>query len=583
MSDKKYTVEKGTQILISLLKEFGIRKIIASPGATNVAFVGSVQSDPYFEVYSSVDERSAAYMACGMAAQSGEPVVIVCTGATASRNYLPGLTEAYYRKLPVLAVTYNTGIHNLGHLRPQQIDRRNIQDDVACEAIDVPIIKDFNDAWLANVNINKALLSLNYHGGGPVHINISTEYSPEFSVDELPKQRVIRRILADSKFPDINPDDKKIAIFISSHSQIDQATTDAIDQFCEENNSVVFCDHTGGYHGKYRILSSLLGSQQQVCPVLADIDLLIHLGEVSGDYFFPVHPKKVWRVNPDGQVKDTFRTLQYVFEMEEKVFFNAYIGEKAYDTSYYDSCVAFDKELRSHFPELPLSNIWIARQTAQKLPSNSLLHLAILNSLRAWNFFELPDGIESVSNVGGFGIDGVMSSALGASLACPERKCFVVIGDLAFFYDLNSLGNRHITENMRILLINNGKGAEFTNYSHLAAQTGKALEPFIAAAGHFGGQSPCLVRHFTEDLGFEYITASSKEEYLEHLEHFTSSESFGRPIVFEVFTDSEQESEALKLVQNIISVSPDIKEKIKSGIKSIIGDKGVRIINIIRE
>ena len=95
-----YTNEKNAQIVISLLKQHGIKKVVVSPGATNVTFVGSVQQDPFFEIYSSVDERSAAYIACGLSAESGVPVVLSCTGATASRNYLPGLTEAFYRKLP---------------------------------------------------------------------------------------------------------------------------------------------------------------------------------------------------------------------------------------------------------------------------------------------------------------------------------------------------------------------------------------------------------------------------------------------------------------------------------------------------
>lgn len=100
MERKYYTDERNVQIVISLLKAHGIRKIVASPGTTNITFVGSVQQDPYFEIYSSVDERSAAYIACGLAAESGEAVVLTCTGATASRNYYSGLTEAYYRKLP---------------------------------------------------------------------------------------------------------------------------------------------------------------------------------------------------------------------------------------------------------------------------------------------------------------------------------------------------------------------------------------------------------------------------------------------------------------------------------------------------
>ena len=119
MEQMFYTVERSQQIVISLLKQYGIRKIITSPGATNITFVASVQHDSWFELYSSVDERSAAYMACGMAAESGEPVVLTCTGATASRNYVPGLTEAYYRKLPVLAITATQDERRIGHLLPQ--------------------------------------------------------------------------------------------------------------------------------------------------------------------------------------------------------------------------------------------------------------------------------------------------------------------------------------------------------------------------------------------------------------------------------------------------------------------------------
>ena len=68
-----YTDEKNAQIVIALLKAHGIRKVIANPGTTNIAFVGSVQNDPWFQVYSGVDGRHSAYLACGMSAESGEP------------------------------------------------------------------------------------------------------------------------------------------------------------------------------------------------------------------------------------------------------------------------------------------------------------------------------------------------------------------------------------------------------------------------------------------------------------------------------------------------------------------------------
>ncbi|NLX26401.1 MAG: 2-succinyl-5-enolpyruvyl-6-hydroxy-3-cyclohexene-1-carboxylate synthase, partial [Lentisphaerae bacterium] len=86
MPEKMYTDQKNAQIVLALLKAHGIRKVIASPGTTNIPITGSIQNDPFFEVWSAADERSAAYMACGLASASGEAVVISCTAATASRN-----------------------------------------------------------------------------------------------------------------------------------------------------------------------------------------------------------------------------------------------------------------------------------------------------------------------------------------------------------------------------------------------------------------------------------------------------------------------------------------------------------------
>lgn len=584
-----YTSEKATQCLVALLKAHGVRKIIASPGTTNHVFVGSIQSDPWFEVYSSVDERSAAYIACGMAAESGEPVVITCTGATASRNYLSGLTEAYYRKLPVIAVTYNAGIDKKGHLIPQQIDRDSIQKDVARCAVNIPKIKDQDDMWLCNVEINKALLALKHKGGGPVHINITSSYSRDFSTIQLPEQRVINRILPGDNLPELPSG--RTAIIIGSHRNFDKETTEAIDKFCYLHNAVVFCDHTSGYHGTHRVQSSLIGIGS-THHSLKNISTLIHLGEISGDYYTPVSTKCVWRVCPDGEIKDTYRKLRYVFEMNELEFFSAYSKSQTALTkisrSYLEEC---DKEYSlnySSIPDLPFGNIWIAKETVEMFPAGSVVHLGILNSLRSWNFFKFPKSVETYCNVGGFGIDGPLSTLLGASLANPNKLYFGIVGDLAFFYDLNVLGNRHKGANIRILLINNGRGTEFTNFNHPCHAFGEAAVPFMAAAGHFGNKSKYLVKHLAEDLGFEYMTASCKEDYLSNLNKFVSPEITIRPIIFEVFTDSLDESSALEcLIKSMPKEEPTISSKVSDRLKhhlnTIIGDKGREIINIIRK
>ena len=221
----------------------------------------------------------------------------------------------------------------------------------------------------------------------------------------------------------------------------------------------------------------------------------------------------------------------------------------------------------------------MARQLSQSIPANSVLHLGILNTLRSWNFFEIPRSVLSYCNVGGFGIDGDMSSLIGASLAHPDKLYFGILGDLAFFYDMNVLGNHHVGKNVRILLINNGRGTEFRNYNHPGSAFGEDADRYIAAAGHFGNKSPLLIKHYAEDLGFEYLTASDKEEFAEASKRFLIPVMTDKPMLFEVFTDSGEESKALEMMLNIqTEIQAALKNKMKKSVKNVLGESGIKTI-----
>ena len=578
MGKKYYTSERNVQIVIPLLKTYGIRKVIASPGTTNMTFIGSIQNDPFFEIYSSVDERSAAYIACGLAVESGEPVVISCTGATASRNYMSGLTEAYYRKIPVLAITSHRGDIAIGHLLDQQIDRRSIPNDIAMESVTVPLVKDNDDAYYCRIQATKAILALTRNGGGPAHINMHTGYSSDFSVQELP---VVHRIDRFTIFQDLPTITKgiHIAIFIGSHKPFSSEEIEAIDNFCAAHNAVVFCDHTSGYYGKYGVYFALIFSQMKYISPHLNIDILIHLGEISS--IVPrMNVKEVWRVNEDGELRDSYRKLSKVFAMPEYIFFSSYTPDKYTPIAeFYNVCKKEYSETINMIPELPFSNIWIAQQIHDKLPQNSYLHLGINNSLRSYNFFEISDGIKGSSNVGGYGIDGGISSLLGASLANPNILHIGVFGDLAFFYDMNSLGNRHVTNNIRIMLINNGRGTEFRNYGHICSIFGDEADRYISAAGHFGNQSSELVKHYAKDLGFKYLSASNKEEFTKIMNEFVSPVISDKPLLVEIFTKTVEESEAIKILRNLrTSKQDEMKDRIVGAIKGALGTKGKKIV-----
>lgn len=593
---KKYANEKSVLMLVSLLKSFNIKRVVASPGTTNLSFVASMQCDPFFEIFSCVDERSAAYMACGMAAETGEPVVITCTGATASRNYLSALTEAYYRKLPILAVTGTQYVGRIGHLHTQLIDRSSIQKDVALLSVNIPALTDNNNLEefrSVEVDLNRAINELYHRGGGPVHINLQTLYTWDFSVDKLPDVRKIERIgYKDiSRFPEINH--KRIGIFLGSHNTFSEKETLAIDNFCSSHNAVVFCDHTSGYYGKYKVNFALVASQVKNSSPLLELDLCIHVGEMSAEYgcISNLSKKEVWRVSLDGELRDQFSKLRYVFEITEEDFFNYYSIEGESHSDYLEECLAEYTNTIEKIPELPFSNIWIASMLASNLPDNSCLHLGILNSLRSWNLFTLPKTVTSFANVGGYGIDGGVSSLLGASIITPNKLFFGVIGDLAFFYDINSLGNRHIGNNVRLLIVNNGKGTEFRNFYHVGSTFGEDADKYIAAGGHFGNKSRSLVKNFVEDLGYKYITASSKTEFIECYKLFVDPDYRDKSIVFEVFTDNQDESLALNKMWNISSningvlldkgknfATAVYKSPIGKTVKQILGAKGISFV-----
>ena len=193
-----YTDEKNAQIVIALLKAHGIKRVIASPGTTHMSFLGSIQYDPWFKIWSAIDERHAAFMALGMATESGEPVVLTCTGSTASRNYLPALTEAFYRKIPLLVIT-GAKLHSAnGNLFTQYVDRSSPPKDAIRYAYQCEPVENDREARECELGINKAILELWRHGGGPVHINLETWYGLSFNTHELPVVRKLSRYFVGS-------------------------------------------------------------------------------------------------------------------------------------------------------------------------------------------------------------------------------------------------------------------------------------------------------------------------------------------------------------------------------------------------
>lgn len=549
-----YSSEKNVQILVALLKNHNIRKIVASPGATNINFVASCQHDGFFEMYSEVDERNAVYLACGLSQASGEPVVVTCTGATASRNYFPGLTEAYYRKLPVLAVTASQDPANADRLKSQFVDRTCQPKDTVKMSVQLQYVRDeidYNDCIL---KANKAILELQNRGGGPVHINLITRYENDLSITKLPDVRTIHRH-TDAKLLPIIPTEAKVVLYIGAHKKFSDELETAIDRFCEIYDAPALCDLTSSYSGKHRVCASLLALQEGIPRGFFSPDLLVYIGENCGEYEVfgkLAGAKSVWRVSNDGKLHDTWNNLTEVFDMEELIFFN-YYSEHASGRQESTICrsALINKEiqqLRDKIPELPFSNLWVSLKMRSMLPNGAMAFFGIVLTLRSWSLNPPTNNVRTFANVGGFGIDGSLSTAVGMALAQRKSLVFCFLGDLNFFYNMNALGNRNLPSNIRIMLFNDGCGGEFEKYNNRGQMLlGDDVKTYVAAEGHFGYKSKSLVKEYANSLGIEYLSATNKIEAVASIERFVCTDNCASPMLLEMFTDAQDESLAFKL------------------------------------
>lgn len=585
--EKLYSSDQNVLMIISLLKQNGIRKVVVSPGTANILLVASLQHDGEFEMYSDVDERGAAYFACGLAYESQEPVVLTCTGATASRNYFSGLTEAYYRKLPILAITSGSAEAYPDNLNPQYIDRSIQPRDIVRYSTKLNIISSENDIIDSNIKINRAIWELKKDGGGPVHIDLPTNWRGKLTERYLPIARCIHNYSYGDKLPFI-PDNMRIAITVGAHTRWSERLIQAVDKFCEFYHAPVIYENSSGYRGKYGIRPTVLAAQELHVSNNFNPDLLIHIGNTVGDVYTNrklTGAKEVWRVSQDGRIRDSFGKLKNNFQMSEEYFFdiyNMYCGDRVRPSyNYYKEFKEEAVNIYNKFPEIPFSSIWISKKISDMIPDNSNVHLGIGNVMRAFNLFEYKENVNVTANTGGWGIDGALSTGLGISQVDKTKNTYIILGDLAFFYDLNCLGNRFIDKNLRILLINNGKGVEMRIHeSGVQKNLGDLADSFSAAGGHFGNQSRKLVKHFAEDLNFDYISANNEAEFLNCIDKFVNPQQTNKPLIFEVFTTDANEREAWYKVCNILS---DTQQVAKKKLIKILGKTGTEMAIKIRD
>ena len=254
------------------------------------------------------------------------------------------------------------------------------------------------------------------------------------------------------------------------------------------------------------------------------------------EYLRKYPPKEHWHVSADGEVCDLFGSLTTLIEMSPFEFLETIatlLNEKKVDyPTLWES-----RSKRVDTPLLDYSSLGVVGQFMDKIPHESVIHLANSSVVRYAQLFTLPEQVEVCCNRGTNGIEGSLSTAIGYAMASPKLN-FVLIGDLSFFYDMNAIWTSNFGSNLRILLLNNSGGEIFKT---LPMGLSTNSERFVHA------NHKAVAKGWVEECGFKYLSVKSQEELNVALVQFVDPDiNQIKPIFMEVFTDSDIDVKSLK-------------------------------------
>lgn len=547
-----YTELKSYQIIIALLKEYGINQCVLSAGSRNLPFVHSVEKDPYFECYSVVDERSAGYFALGLAQQSGRPVVISCTSSTATCNYWPAVAEAFYQNVPIVVLTSDRDPARLGQHEDQMIDQVGMYDRHVRKSVNLPIVRDDDDFHFCWRLTNEALMELDHHEGGPVHINVPSKwYSTSFTAATLPNVSRIERIDLEAseevwqRRSDVLGKANRVLLVPGQSPRLSDGFKDAIEAFFRSFNSAISVEYMSNVADAHGAINTSVCFDSRYCTEKKFLefapDIVVSWGGnvMQGVKEMLRHcraPFEHWLIDRDGKVCDPFDSITTVFECSPETFLRKMTSyaktRSGNDMEYYNAIKEYAASVVA--PADRWTNIYAIRNVVELIPPGSVLHMSINNAIRITNFFKLAQNVRVYANIGTHGIDGCMSSLLGQAQA-TDGLAFLIVGDLSFFYDMNSLRIRHLGSNVRILLLNNHGGEEFY-YNGIWQDEASDL--------HTTARHSAVAGPWAKSCGFRYLSAEDKDSFDAALPEFMDAES-EVPVLLEVFTEMSTDAKAI--------------------------------------
>lgn len=380
------------QLLIPMLKEFNIRHIVISPGSRMREFVLAVEEDPFFTTYDVTDERSASYFALGLSQQLNEPVVITCTSSTATTNYVPGVTEAFYQNVPIIVLTGDRDPYMLGCQEDQMINQVGMYDRIVRKSVTLPIVRTQADEWYCERLLNEALLELDHHKMGPVHINVPVPaiiyWNDDKPITEYPKvKRICRYEISEKYQVELSKKVNELAsakkILVLAGQNVRNFDVRLLEEFFSKYNCTVHAEHMGNIESPCKL--NLAGCSEVIPEDKFDEFVPDILISFHGTMAITRRLKEGlrtktcqhWLIDEAGGVIDAYKNLTDIFECTPEEFFSFFNNNAPKginnNKEYYNKWLTASKGNIDF--TIPFSNVYAIGNFIKQMPDNSNLHL----------------------------------------------------------------------------------------------------------------------------------------------------------------------------------------------------------------
>jgi 2-succinyl-5-enolpyruvyl-6-hydroxy-3-cyclohexene-1-carboxylate synthase len=447
-----------------LLSGLGIRHVIIAPGSRNAPLIQLFTYNKTFLCYSIVDERSAGYVALGMALTLRQPVAIVTTSGTAVLNLSPAVAEAFYQHVPMVVLTADRPVEAVRQFNNQVIDQTAPFYNYTKGFYEMPFEpRNEQDILQALTSVEKLVKEGTCYPAGPVHINVpllEPLYEPLPEADQIFQSGSSDP--ADLQEPPDSSDwggsHQKI-LLLGGAGRYDENTSETLLQLAKNQRVVTIAENISNLpskkfvHHPELILSGAAPEElEQLKP-----DLVIGLGgQVVSKRLknFLQSDPAIRLLVPDQEPSIVIRGLLHHLDRQPKGLSNGYVDIWK---TLEEKVMA--KAIRA-MDTIPFCNLSVIREILQAAPAGAILHLGNSTTIRYSQLIPFRDDITYYSNRGTSGIDGSVSTAVGSALA-KEGLHLLVVGDLSFVYDSNALWNQRFPGNLRIIVLNDGGGSIF--------------------------------------------------------------------------------------------------------------------------